>query len=96
MTLLRSLDVLAQDARYGWRMLRRAPVFSAVAVLSLAFGIGANTAIFGLIYGIMLEPLAVREPEDSCPSRALGISDEAPTSRSTNSVRCEARARRSS
>lgn len=52
-----------QDARYALRMMRRAPAFTAVAVLSLALGIGANTAIFSLIYTLMLRTLPVQEPE---------------------------------
>ncbi len=54
---------LSQDLRYSLRTLRRSPVFLAVAVLSLALGIGANTAIFTLIHQLILEPLPVRDPE---------------------------------
>jgi predicted permease len=54
---------LWQDTRYGLRMLRRSPGFTAVAVLSLALGIGANTAIFTVIDALMLTKLPVREPE---------------------------------
>ncbi|MEX2300136.1 MAG: ABC transporter permease [Bryobacterales bacterium] len=57
------LDRIWQDVRYGLRMMRRAPAFTAVAVLSLALGIGANTAIFSLINTLMLRLLPVREPE---------------------------------
>jgi predicted permease len=53
----------AQDLRYAWRMLRRSPGFTAVAVLSLALGIGANTAIFTLIESTLLRPIAVKHPE---------------------------------
>src|SRR5216684_4293346 len=57
------LDRVWQDTRYALRMMRRTPGFTAVAVLSLALGIGANTAIFSLINTLMLRTLPVQEPE---------------------------------
>jgi putative ABC transport system permease protein len=51
------------DLRYGLRTLRRSPVFTVVAVASLALGIGANTAIFSLLNQVMFRMLPVREPE---------------------------------
>src|SRR5262252_7876516 len=56
-------DEMFQDLRFGWRMLRRSPVMSMVAVLSLAAGIGANTAIFSVINALLLRPLPYRAPE---------------------------------
>jgi putative ABC transport system permease protein len=54
---------LTQDLRYAWRTMRRAPGFTAIALLSLGLGIGANTAIFSLIHTLMPRPLPVRDPQ---------------------------------
>ena len=63
MQLWTSLETLRQDVRYALRMMRRTPGFTSVALLSLALGIGANTAIFTLINSLMLRMLPVRAPE---------------------------------
>ena len=57
------MEMLWNDIRYALRLMRRSPGFTTVAVLSLALGIGANTAIFSLFYTIMLRQLPVAHPE---------------------------------
>jgi predicted permease len=71
MTVLGWLDILRQDLRYGLRALRRAPVFTGVAVLSLALGIGANTAIFGLLHRVLLATLPVPHPGELVTARVV-------------------------
>jgi predicted permease len=67
-------DSIAQDLRYAGRAIAKTPGFAATAVLSLAIGIGANTAIFSLVNGVLLQPLGFAEP-----NRVYAVRELAPT-----------------
>ena len=63
LVLLASMEKLLQDLRYGFRGFLRQPGFSLTAILALALGIGANTAVFSVVYAVLLKPLPYPDPD---------------------------------
>ena len=57
------MNALIQDLRFGFRMLARKPALTAVAIVALALGIGANTAVFSVVNALLLRPIRYRNPE---------------------------------
>ena len=75
------MATFASDVRYALRSMRRNPAFTAVAITALALGIGANTAIFSVVNGVILQPLPFREPD-----RLVRLDESFPSGGHNNSV----------
>ena len=87
------IESLVQDLRFGSRMLRKSPGFTVAAVLTLGLGIGANTAIFGLVDSAFLRALPVREPERLVHIWTIEADDDVhtPTPRQYQAIRDESK-----
>jgi len=76
---------ILRDFQFALRGLRKSPVFTTIAILSLALGIGANTAIFSLVYQLILRPLAVRDPQSIVLLTGVGKYYGSTNNRNSNS-----------
>src|SRR5262249_56504803 len=70
---VRSIETIFQDLRYGVRMLLKSPGLTLMTVVTLALGIGANTAIFSVVHAVLLRPLPVARQERMSVARERGL-----------------------
>ncbi len=75
---METATALAQQIRFAWRTLRRTPALTLTAVLTLGLGIGASTAVFSVVYGVLIRPLALRDPETLVSLNTVDGSDSKP------------------
>ena len=73
-----SLERLLQDLRFGWRILRKRPGFLLFAILTLALGIGANTAIFSVANAVLMQPLPIKDGDRIVELRSISPRDPIP------------------
>ena len=74
------LDVTQRDAAYAIRLMRRNPMFTVTAILTLALAIGVNTTVFGIVDGMLFKPLPYHEPDRLIMLKGASVSSDTPSS----------------